>query len=222
MITWAPIKINTTWLRRLFLLGSFLDYLVSCRMSLYGLPSIKRSPRLIIVGIVHKVNCALQSSIKIHKYRSTWPEEQNLGPLPFLRLRDAAISLSCLRSQLYLRKNQSSSFSTRVPWTPLSSTGWILGFSCYPLPRAILTAKFALGKPLPLSVQECKKITKWSGPNACTNDVQHYYHFLWTCLSSCLHLPQTLSLNRTSWAFILDSSLAQPTSTGSGFNMSTS
>lgn len=138
-----------------FLAWIFSRLFISCRMTLYGLPSIKRSARLIIVGIVHKVNCALQSSIKIPKYRSTWPEEQNLGALPFLRLRDAAISLSCLRSQLYLRNHSAPGYPG-----PLSSTGWISGFSCYPLPRAILTAKFALGNPLPLSGQECKKLTK--------------------------------------------------------------
>lgn len=64
-----------------FLLGAFPDYsyLVSCRMNLYRMPRIKRSPRLITGVVVHKTNCALQSSIKIPKYRSTWPEEHTLG-----------------------------------------------------------------------------------------------------------------------------------------------
>lgn len=56
-----------------FLLGAFPDYsyLVSCRMNLYRMPRIKRSPRLITGVVVHKTKCALQSSIKIPKYRST-------------------------------------------------------------------------------------------------------------------------------------------------------
>ena len=54
-------------------LDFFLDYsyLLSCRTRLCRLPGVKRSSRLITGGMVHKIDCALQSSIKIPKYRST-------------------------------------------------------------------------------------------------------------------------------------------------------
>lgn len=114
MITWAPVKINTTWLPRLFLLGSFLDYLVSCRMIFYGLPSIKRSPRLIIVGIVHKVNCFASkyknSQVQINL---TWRTKSGGSAFPQAERCSNIIKLP-QESAVF-----EEPFSTRVPWTPL-------------------------------------------------------------------------------------------------------
>lgn len=73
-----------------------------------------------------------------------------LGAPPFLSLGDAWESFSCLRGSAIFERNHFSNTYLR----PLSRTGWVLSFSGY-FQRAILTAKFALGKALPFSAQKC-------------------------------------------------------------------
>lgn len=106
-------------------LRTYLFRLVSCRMSLYRLPSRKRSLRLITVSMVHKRNCALQSSIKIPW--NTWPNKQPLWAPPFLVLGDTQSRIMLIRHLAVFDKNH---LGTKVPETPLIHRG-SLGFSCY-------------------------------------------------------------------------------------------
>lgn len=66
-------------------LDFFLDhsYLVSCRTHLYRLPGVKRSSRLITGGTVHKIDCALQSSIKFPSTDQLgWKNNAGVSALP--------------------------------------------------------------------------------------------------------------------------------------------
>lgn len=163
LLTLAPII--KTQLGRTFLAWIFsrYSYLVSRRMSLYGLPSIKRSPRLITVDIVHKVNSAIKYKNSQVQINLTW-RTNTWGPaFPEAGRVNSIIELpqelSCIRF-LLLPSPKSHPHCQVCPWQGSAST-----------------------------CAEVQKLTQRnSGSKTCTDGVNHYYHFLWTCLGRCRRL----------------------------------
>lgn len=133
-------------------LDFFLDYsyLVSCRTHLYRLPGVKRSSRLITGGTVHKIDCALQSSIKIPKYRSTWPEKQCWGLRPSWGWEIQGAAFGFLRHLAVFERNR---FSTKAPETPVHHGVTLLSLATSPKSIPLL----ALGKALPVCGRVSKK-----------------------------------------------------------------